>query len=268
MSNRVQRSMSAGLAAAWIGMSMVGVTGAAFGSTAGATKPAAKDATPGAAKPAAKDATPGATKPAATDATPGAAKSKPATAKAATAARKLASGKLGDFESGSLDPGKAGVGWAKFAFAQGAKQPAADVKIVDGGKGGKKALRFEGTIPDGAQYAFIGAGCGFGKQDDKEAIVDISAYKGIRFDVRGDENPYRLALISDAVKDYNFHGKNFVAEKAWTTVTVPFTEIKQTEGWGTALPFTGKDIKAVSFATTFQFTGPAWFEIDNVELYK
>jgi hypothetical protein len=181
-------------------------------------------------------------------------------------AKKLASGKLGDFNSGEMKNAKTGVGWDVWKFAQGDKKPTAEAKIVDAGEKGQKALHFEGAVPEDAQFGFMGVGCAFGK--DMTVLADMTAYKGLRFKVRGDENPYRLVFISDAVKDYNYHGKEFVAEKEWTTVTVPFADLKQVQGFGSVTPWTGKDIKSVSFSTPFQFTGPAWFEIADVELYK
>lgn len=181
-------------------------------------------------------------------------------------AKKLASGKLGDFNSGEMKNAKTGVAWDTWKFAQGDKKPTTEIKIVEAGEKGKKALHFQGAIPEDAQFGFMGVGCTFGK--DMTLLVDVSAYKGLRFKVRGDENPYRIQFLSDAVKDYSYHGKDFVAEKAWTTVTVPFADLKQIQGFGTVTPWTGKDIKSVSFSTTFQFTGPAWFEIADVELYK
>jgi hypothetical protein len=193
-----------------------------------------------------------------------------AAASAATAAepRRLTSGKLGDFDSGDLV--HAGVGWREFQFAQGANKPTVQCSIVDGtpASQGNKVLHFEGKIPDDAQIAFMGVGCGFGGKEAAPPAVDMSGFKGIRFKVRGDENPYRLALLSAAVKDHNYHGKNFVAEKDWKSIDVPFSELTQTQGWGTPVEFTAKDVTVVSFSTSFMFTGPAWFEIDDVELYK
>jgi hypothetical protein len=183
--------------------------------------------------------------------------------------RKLTIAKLGDFESGEMVSEKDDVGWAAYKFAQGSTLPQSTASIVAGGSGAsKKALRFEGNIPDNAQMAFIGLGCGFGGTTDDPQRVDLSAYKGIRFKMRGDENPYRLAVLTDAVKDYNYHGLNIVAEKEWTSVDVPFAELKQTEGWGTPVPFDPKHVRVLSISTMYQATGPAWFEIDDVELYK
>jgi len=189
---------------------------------------------------------------------------------AAPAPRKVAAtaGHIGNFSSGEMHA-KTGAGWAAFHMAQGGEQPTASCSVVTDAATKKKALRFDGKIAEGAQYAFIGVGWAYPTSDaSAPEPVDVSVFKGIRFRVRGDENPYRLQFLTSAVKDYNYHGRTFVAEKEWTTVEVPFTELKQTEGWGTPVVFSPKDVTVVSFGTMFQFNGAAWFEIADVEFYK
>jgi hypothetical protein len=175
-------------------------------------------------------------------------------------------GRIGDFSTGEMKS-KVG-GWAAFHFAQSGEQPTATCTVVTDDATKKKALRFEGKIADGAQFAFAGTGWAYTGGAAAPCPVDLSAFKGIRFRVRGDENPYRLSILTASVQDHNYHGRTFVAEKEWTTVDVPFTELKQTEGWGTPVVFSPKDVSFVSFGTMYQATGAAWFELADVELYK
>jgi hypothetical protein len=142
------------------------------------------------------------------------------TKSASTTPRKLTTAKLGDFETGEMTSEKDDFGWASYKFAQGSTQPQSTASVVAGGSGAsKKALHFEGNIPENVPMAFIGIGCGFGGTYDDPQRVDLSEFKGIRFKM---DRPYRLAFLTDAVKDYNYHGLNIVAEKE-RTGEVPFT---------------------------------------------
>ncbi|PTT86422.1 hypothetical protein DBR42_13640 [Pelomonas sp. HMWF004] len=75
---------------------------------------------------------------------------------------------------------------------------------------------------------------------------DWSAYKGLRFKVRGDGKVYRVNVVLAKVKDHDEHGYFFKAVPRWQTVEVPFTELKQS-GFGRRIAWDPKQVTHIGF---------------------
>lgn len=86
-------------------------------------------------------------------------------------------------------------------------------------------IRLEGELSSRADavYAFVGArktldGTGF-------RVVDASAFRGVRFSVRGTPRRYRLVVGCAPVASYDDHGFTFEADEERRTVEVPFASL-------------------------------------------
>ena len=94
--------------------------------------------------------------------------------------------------------------------------------------------------------------------------VDASAFRGVRFDVRGDGD-YRLIVPTRSVRNGAYYQATFTAGPAWKTVRVEFTALKQDPREPTA--WTGKDLLQLTFEAARKAGEMAWLELDNVRFY-
>lgn len=94
--------------------------------------------------------------------------------------------------------------------------------------------------------------------------VDVRAYKGVRFEVRGDGGAYDLG-----VNTLNGRWIGEVASGAdWRTVEVPFSALKRTSGRGAGVgPWTGDDVLEITIDGGRGAGEKMWLEIDNVSFY-
>lgn len=92
--------------------------------------------------------------------------------------------------------------------------------------------------------------------------VDARAFKGVRFDVRGD-GAYDLVLKGVASR----WAAPFTGQPEWRTVEVPFAALKGRPWRGEAQPFTGADLVEVEFSGSRGAGERMWLEIDNVRFY-
>ena len=96
------------------------------------------------------------------------------------------------------------------------------------------------------------------------APVDASAFKGLRFDVRGDGGDY---LLQVRTVDGRWTAP-ITASPAWTTVSVPFAELKPASGRGGASgPWDGKDLLEVELGGGRPAGETLWLEVDDVTFY-
>jgi hypothetical protein len=90
--------------------------------------------------------------------------------------------------------------------------------------------------------------------------ADLSAYRGVEFDVRG-HGAFRLLLYGLGDEGADSFEHPITAAGAWRTLEVPFAEIKGRQAW---------DPRAVR-SLAFELSGPAgseaWLELDNVRFY-
>lgn len=94
--------------------------------------------------------------------------------------------------------------------------------------------------------------------------ADVTAFKGVRMEVRGDGGPYQVML--------NTLNGRWAAEvkagPAWTTVEVPFGALTRRAGRGPANgPWTGTDVVEVEVGGTREGGRKLWLELDNVSFY-
>ena len=110
--------------------------------------------------------------------------------------------------------------------------PQTSFSVVSPGRSGKGyAIRVSGRVGemDSArlQAAFRA----------ENATVDLGAYAGVRFWVRG-EGEFRLQALQPTITDTdNYQGATLKATPEWKPVTIWFRDLKQ-EGWGVVMPFT------------------------------
>jgi hypothetical protein len=96
--------------------------------------------------------------------------------------------------------------------------------------------------------------------------VDLSAYKSVRFAVKGDGGRYGIAFVKAAVTDYDEYHYEFAAPGEWTQIEVPFSELRQ-HGWGKAVPQVFDDVKHIQFYPA-QHEQPFDLYVDHVVLAK
>lgn len=90
------------------------------------------------------------------------------------------------------------------------------------------------------------------------AAVDASAFKGIRFDVRGDGGQYSSEILSGTGSAES----TFTAGNEWTSVEIPFTAF---HGDKAVIP---TEIFAVKLGAKRQGGAKFWLEIDNVSFFR
>lgn len=103
------------------------------------------------------------------------------------------------------------------------------------------------------------------KLDAGERPVDLSRFRGLRFDARG-EGRYRLVFVTRGVTDGRYHESYFSGSPLWTPVSIPFASIGQ-NGGGDRVPWTGRDVIEVRFEMVRDAGRLGWLELDNVTLY-
>jgi len=92
--------------------------------------------------------------------------------------------------------------------------------------------------------------------------VDASAFRGVRFDARGDGD-YRM--IVSAYGSPNLLAL-FKASPQWRTIRIDFSSFKQSQGQ--SAPWPGDKLRALSFEIGRPAGAFAWLEIDNVRFYR
>jgi sialate O-acetylesterase len=134
---------------------------------------------------------------------------------------------LDNFDEGIARTGTSGD-WA-YTWADA---PETAFELVTPGRGGggfaaRVAGLFDGATSSRWQANF--------KQDNSP--MDLSAYAGIQFWVRGD-GKFQLQTVQPTISDWdNYAAETFTATPEWKQITVWFKNLKQ-EGWGVSAPFT------------------------------
>jgi hypothetical protein len=103
------------------------------------------------------------------------------------------------------------------------------------------------------------------KLDAEARPVDVSRYRGLRFDARG-EGRYRVVFVTRSVADGRYHASYFSGSPLWTPVNIPFASVGQT-GEGTRVPWTGRDVVEIRFEMDRAAGKLGWLELDNVTFY-
>jgi imidazolonepropionase-like amidohydrolase len=92
--------------------------------------------------------------------------------------------------------------------------------------------------------------------------VDASAFRGVRFDARGDGD---YQLIASAYDAPNFQAP-FKASPQWQTIRIDFSSLKQLQG--ASVPWPGDKLRMLSFEIARPAGAFAWLEIDNLRFYR
>jgi hypothetical protein len=103
------------------------------------------------------------------------------------------------------------------------------------------------------------------KLDPGERPVDVSRFRGLRFDARG-EGRYRVVFVTRGVSDGRYHESYFSGSPLWTPVNIPFASVGQT-GPGVHVAWTGRDVIEIRFDIARDAGRLGWLELDNVTLY-
>ena len=94
--------------------------------------------------------------------------------------------------------------------------------------------------------------------------VDARAFKGVRFDVRG-EGDYILQIPTYNVRDLHYFQAHFNAGAEWRTVRIPFESLTvnaaKTSAWR------GDDLLSLDFEAARKAGERVWLELDNVQFY-
>jgi imidazolonepropionase-like amidohydrolase len=218
--------------------------------------PPATTATPASDAPAPSPAAPVST-PAATPAAPVEAPAAAAAAPAVAAAVRLDDPLIDDFErSGNGDA--LGSAWSAAAN-DGAAATIVLGRVVRGLR--DHALHLTARMGQGAA-PFVRAAMPLSREGRP---VDVSRFRGIRFDARG-EGRYRIVFVTRDVADGRYHESYFSGSPIWTPVGIPFASIGQ-NGKGGHAPFTGRDLIEIRFEVARDAGQLAWLELDNVRFY-
>jgi imidazolonepropionase-like amidohydrolase len=92
--------------------------------------------------------------------------------------------------------------------------------------------------------------------------VDASAFRGVRFDARGDGD---YQLIASAYDAPNFQAP-FKASPQWRTIRIDFSSLRQPQAQSASWP--SAKLRTLSFEIARPAGAFAWLEIDNLRFYR
>jgi hypothetical protein len=185
-------------------------------------------------------------------------KSASGSAAAPVASARLASSLLDDFER---DDESSNIGSSWSAASETGDRPTTIVmgRVVRGLR--DHALLLSARMGDG-RGPFARASL---KLSADGRPVDVSGYRGIRFDARG-EGRYRVTFITRRVTDGRYHDSYFSGSPVWTPVRIQFSSVGQ-NGAGAQLRWTGRDLVEIRFEFARDAGKMGWLELDNLRLY-
>jgi hypothetical protein len=98
--------------------------------------------------------------------------------------------------------------------------------------------------------------------------VDITPFSAVTFFAKGNNTEYQVRLETDSVKDHDYYSFAFEAPKDGKQFTIPIASFKQ-GGWGEHVPFSGKDVKVISWAPAYQnYSQPTYLFIGNASFTR
>jgi imidazolonepropionase-like amidohydrolase len=92
--------------------------------------------------------------------------------------------------------------------------------------------------------------------------VDARAFRGLKFDARGDGEYQLLVSTSNAI---DFQAP-FNAAPQWRTISIDFSSLKPRQSL--SVPWAGDQLRALSFEISRKAGEFGWLEIDNVRFYR
>lgn len=93
---------------------------------------------------------------------------------------------------------------------------------------------------------------------------DLGKYKSLRFRAKGDGGMYTVALVREAIKNYDHYRHDFVASSEWTEVALPLKDFAQA-GWGDRVPQAWNDVTMIQFSPA-EFDKPFDLTVDDITL--
>ncbi|GEM_PF-42322 len=143
----------------------------------------------------------------------------------------------------------------------------AQIDIVPAGAhGSRHALKISGRVTTRFTWGpFAGAALSLSR--DPQSTVDVSAYRGIQFYVRGDGKTYRMLVHIAAVKDYDAFFASFTAGNEWRLVRIPFSELRQ-QGFGRRVEWNARQVKSIAFFTSGAPHEAFELYLDDIAFYK
>ncbi|HET8897909.1 MAG TPA: amidohydrolase family protein [Rhodanobacteraceae bacterium] len=100
------------------------------------------------------------------------------------------------------------------------------------------------------------------------APVDVGAYRGVQFDVRGHAANFRLQLRALGKRRF---AVSMAVGDDWRTVQVPFVTLQGLPPYRATRPIAvwrGNDVLQLVFSASATPGSKLWFELDNVRFYK
>jgi hypothetical protein len=94
-------------------------------------------------------------------------------------------------------------------------------------------------------------------------LADVSAFRGISFDARGDGN-YRLKALAYAVRQGGDFEAPFQAGPDWKNLRIDFASLTRQ---GPPVSWTGKDVRMLQFELSGAPGSRQWLELDNLRFY-
>jgi hypothetical protein len=101
--------------------------------------------------------------------------------------------------------------------------------------------------------------------DGGDAPVDVSAYTGVRIRIKAAKGALALKLVTDGVKNYDYHSFAIAAKPAVQQLDIPFTQFRQL--WSAPIPFTGKDMRGIALWASGFAPGDYDFTIDEISFF-
>lgn len=98
-----------------------------------------------------------------------------------------------------------------------------------------------------------------------EQAFDISSFEGLRIKCRSLKGPLMLKLHDAAITNFDYHAASVPAHAEWEVFDIPFTQFRQT--FSAQVPWTGKQIQAISFDVQSGESLDFSFEIDHISFY-
>lgn len=93
-------------------------------------------------------------------------------------------------------------------------------------------------------------------------LADVSAFKGISFDARG-EGEYRIRFNTYGLSKANWFGAAFQADSQWRTVRIPFSSLQSQASSALDL----HSLRAIEFLLHREPASDGWLELDNISFY-
>jgi len=149
--------------------------------------------------------------------------------------------------------------WYAYSDGSGTQTPPAGTTFLPGFDGAGGSSHSASTFGNG--FTGWGAGIGFDLTSINRCEYDASLYKGLAFWAKGNvtirsrvavkqTTPLSQGGGCDAMPQEdcnNAHGVDVALNSSWTLYKIPFSDMKQEDGWGVEAKFNAKEILKIQF---------------------